>query len=405
MIFESAGAALVAGFTSLALTKLVISVARRFQLFEKTDNRRTHSGDIPFLGGIGIAVGFMVAASCAYLLFLRLHPARAFSTRYLAAVLLGISMIHVTGVVDDFRNIPAMRKLALQLMAAAIAISGGVLIEQVNIVGGSVVIVLGPLSVPFTLLWIVAVSNAVNLIDGMDGLAGGVSLIAVTTLGFWAYLTGDTLLLMLCASLVGALVGFLYFNLPPARVFMGDGGSLFLGFCLAVLPLVSGRGTPAPFPLPALALLLLVPAADTIAAIVRRAKRNVPFHTPDREHVHHKLQDLGLSARQALLVIYAFCIMGALSASAWLFMSGIPGMILRPAAGIIGAGALWWLYNHSVPEGAQHAAPARTSSIAATLFYDLFPRPTTAQWRFETPVTMSRRAKPRTRREPVARMS
>lgn len=372
MVFVSLSAAIVALLTSAGLIKVIISVAHRLHLFEETDHRRTHTGDIPFLGGIGIALGFFVAAAGAYLVFLHFHPSRAFPARYLAALLVAGFTMHVTGVVDDLCSIPALRKLGLQLLAAGIAISGGVVIDQVSVFRVDAAIPLGALSIPLTALWIVGVSNAVNLMDGMDGLAGGVSLIVSAALGLWALLVGNLLLLMLCSALVGALVGFLLFNLPPARVFMGDGGSLFLGFTLAVLPLVHGGGAPAPFVLPALFLLLIVPAADTLAAIIRRTGRGIPFYEPDREHIHHKLQDLGLSARHALLLICAVCVLGAAAATVGLFANGPLRYGIPLTLGISTGLAVWLLYSVTPSAGSvARAAPAESLSRLTPSAYRL----------------------------------
>ncbi len=357
MVHESLSVVIAAFLISAGLIRVILVVAHKLSLYEKTDHRRTHSGNVPFLGGVAIFLGFCVAAAAAYTLLPQLHPARAFPVRYPAALLLAGFTIHITGVVDDLYGIPALGKLALQLLAAGIAVSGGVLIDQVSAGGIDEAIPLGALSIPLTVLWIVGVSNAVNLLDGMDGLAGGVSLIVAVTLGIWAVLAGNPLVLMLCSALTGALVGFLLFNRPPARVFMGDGGSLFLGFSLAVLPLLQGGGAPQPFVVPALMLLLIVPAADTLAAIIRRTARGIPFYEPDREHIHHKLQDLGVPTRQALLVLYAVCLLGAVSATVWLFAGGSLRFTLAPAVGVLTSLAVRRLYSIVPP-----AAPAETLS-------------------------------------------
>jgi UDP-GlcNAc:undecaprenyl-phosphate GlcNAc-1-phosphate transferase len=159
---------------------------------------------------------------------------------------------------------------------------------------------LGPL---LTFLWIIGVSNAVNLIDGLDGLAGSLNLLILLFFGLLALHAGNLSAALLCFSFSGALLAFLVFNLPPASIFMGDSGSLMLGFCLAVIPLAPVGAEFGPKMLPFIFSLVLVPVYDTIAAIVRRRRQGKPFYTPDKGHIHHKLLSLGCSNRAILLIL------------------------------------------------------------------------------------------------------
>ena len=163
----------------------------------------------------------------------------------------------------------------------------------------------GPFGPFVTLLWVVGVTNAVNLIDGMDGLAGGFSLISLAAVGTFYLLTGQALPAVVAFVAVGALFGFLFFNFPPAKIFMGDSGSLTLGYLLAVLPLWSGSASLLGqfWLLPV--VLVLIPMSDTLAAILRRLRENRPIWSPDKAHMHHKMLAMGLKTRAILAIVYA----------------------------------------------------------------------------------------------------
>jgi UDP-GlcNAc:undecaprenyl-phosphate GlcNAc-1-phosphate transferase len=169
------------------------------------------------------------------------------------------------------------------------------------------VIRLGVFGYPLTVLWIVSISNAINLIDGMDGLAGGISAFAALSMGIIAVLQGSAVTASLCFALLGALIGFLVFNFPPARIFMGDSGSLLLGFCLATFPLAGGISRASAFGTLLVPITLLtVPILDTVTAILRRLRKGKSIIAPDKEHIHHRLLEMGLSERQILGVLYGF---------------------------------------------------------------------------------------------------
>jgi UDP-GlcNAc:undecaprenyl-phosphate GlcNAc-1-phosphate transferase len=307
-------AALIATVLSLALALLIIPVtlrlAHRFKWYDLPNNRKIHTGLIPRLGGPGMYLSFLIAAILSPYIVLLVsggtldarHPLR-FLTLFV-----GISLIHAIGLIDDFHNLKALLKFFLQLLAAIIVTAGGFLIRSLTLP------YLGPLKLglvayPVTALWIVGISNAINLIDGMDGLAGGITAFAALSMGIISLLQGALLTSVLCFSLFGAVVGFLVFNYPPAKIFMGDSGSLFLGFCLACLPLsgeiskVSAFGT-----LLVPVTLLTIPILDTITSVIRRLRHKVPIIHPDKEHIHHKLLGIGLNQRQILWVLYGFSV-------------------------------------------------------------------------------------------------
>jgi UDP-GlcNAc:undecaprenyl-phosphate GlcNAc-1-phosphate transferase len=221
---------------------------------------------------------------------------------------LGITLIHLVGLIDDFHNLKALLKFFLQIMAAVIVTSGGFLIRSLTIpyLG---TLPLGLLAYPVTIFWIVAISNAINFIDGMDGLAGGIGGFAALSMGIISLLQGAVLTSVLCFALFGAILGFLVFNYPPAKIFMGDSGSLFLGFCLAAFPLAGGISKISAFgTLLVPVTLLTIPILDMITSVLRRVRNKVSILHPDKEHIHHRLLDMGLNQRQILGVLYGFSI-------------------------------------------------------------------------------------------------
>jgi UDP-GlcNAc:undecaprenyl-phosphate GlcNAc-1-phosphate transferase len=210
------------------------------------------------------------------------------------------------GCIDDLRGLRARYKLGVQLAIGLALCAAGFTVAEVQLPGGMVV-TLGHFAVPFTVLWIAGVMNAMNLIDGLDGLAGGIAAIALSAVFVFAVLAGNPLLAVFSAALLGAVLGFLFFNFNPATIFMGDAGALLLGYFLAVALLRSSPHPASPKPMELLVpvLVLGVPLCDMIMAICRRMARGRGVFSPDREHLHHRLLAKGFSQRQAVLVLYA----------------------------------------------------------------------------------------------------
>jgi len=215
----------------------------------------------------------------------------------------------VTGALDDVVDLPPWAKLLAQFAAAGIAVLYGVKVEVLtnpNVFSAEMWIVLGDLSIPFTLLWIVGVTNAFNLIDGLDGLAAGVSVISCATMLAASLLVpAATDIAVLLAAMAGACIGFLPYNIHPAQVFMGDTGALLLGYVMATVSIVGLFKMYAlvTFVVPVLALA--IPLADTLCAVVRRMAKGQSILKPDRCHLHHRLLALGLSQKQAVAILYA----------------------------------------------------------------------------------------------------
>jgi UDP-GlcNAc:undecaprenyl-phosphate GlcNAc-1-phosphate transferase len=227
--------------------------------------------------------------------------------RHVRGFLAGAVVIFLTGLTDDLEQISPKKKFLGEVMAALIVVVvGGVRLTSLGDLFGTGAIGLGYLSIPFTVFGIVGVINAINLVDGLDGLAGGVTAIATAAIGVLAYIVGDQSLLGVCAALFGGVIGFLKFNSYPARIFMGDGGSLFLGYCLAVLSIQlvefshpSGRVSVLT-PL----IILAVPVFDTLFVMGKRLLSGKGLFSPDRTHIHHRFMGLGLGHKSTVILVY-----------------------------------------------------------------------------------------------------
>jgi UDP-GlcNAc:undecaprenyl-phosphate/decaprenyl-phosphate GlcNAc-1-phosphate transferase len=299
-------------------TPLVRYLAVRYEAIDRPSDRKVHPKPTPTLGGAAIWVAMLAGLGTAYLMP-AFRSIFAVSSEPFGVALAG-TVIMLVGALDDIRDLPVPAKVAGQILAAGILLLNGVQLVYFWFPGLGVVS-LGPdLAVPLTLVWVLAVVNAVNLIDGLDGLAAGVVAIAAAAFFWYASPAGQpafggpspAALLSLVA--VGAALGFLPYNFNPARIFMGDSGSMLLGLILAAAT-VSGVGrTDAPtnfsdfaalaIPVGIPLLVLAVPLVDVFLAIVRRMRRGRPVTRPDKEHIHHRLLEIGHSHRQAVLLMY-----------------------------------------------------------------------------------------------------
>jgi UDP-GlcNAc:undecaprenyl-phosphate GlcNAc-1-phosphate transferase len=305
MLWASLAAAGGALMLNLILLPLILRLAHSRKWYDLPDKRKIHTGLIPRLGGPGMFLSFTAASILAILVAGLLAGARRPLIPFrFAALYAGLALLHLMGLYDDFRNLKALWKFILQIAAAAIIASGGFLIRTLTLPYAGT-LDLGWASYPLTVLWLVGIANAINLIDGMDGLAGGIGAFAAAAMGVIALLQGSPLTAVLSFALLGSLAGFLVYNFPPAKIFMGDSGSMFLGLCLGSLPLIGGISKASAFgSLIVPVTLLTVPILDTATAIVRRLRRRRSIISPDKEHIHHKLLAMGLSERQILAVLY-----------------------------------------------------------------------------------------------------
>ena len=325
-----AAALVVAFLVALVATPVVKSLAFKMGAVDvPKDNRRMHDHPIPRMGGLAIFLGFLLSV----LLFLDLNT-------QMRGMLLGASIIVVLGIFDDIYSLKATFKFVVQIVAALVAVLSGNIIQTLsnpNVFSSDLYWNLGWLSIPVTVLWIVAITNAVNLIDGLDGLACGVSTISSMTLLVIALVVSEGDVAILMAALAGGCIGFLPYNLNPAKIFMGDTGSTFLGYILAV---VSVQGlfkfyTIISFAVPF--LMLGLPIFDTAFAFIRRiAHGQSPMHA-DRSHVHHRLIDMGFNQKQAVAVRYIISAILGLSAVVLTTSGPVKAMLLLMALCFAGA--------------------------------------------------------------------
>jgi len=291
------GPALVPFLAALVCTAIVVLPARwlafRLGAVAEPGDRRIHREPTARLGGLAMYLGFGLSAAL-------------FSTNpSTLGLLLSAAVITTLMVFDDLRGVRPLLKLLFQIGASLVAIVGfGISIQYIGLPGGHPVSLAPAVAIPLTLLWFVGLQNTVNLIDGVDGLAAGVVAIVAATLLLAAINRGEPDIVILAGALIGACVGFLFFNWHPARVFMGDSGSNFLGFSLAALSVLSVAKGAIVLALVVPVAALAIPIVDTAWAIVRRRLRGKPIAAPDTEHLHHRLLDFGLSPRETALVFY-----------------------------------------------------------------------------------------------------
>ena len=335
--------AIAVGFAvSFASTPIVKTFAQKVGAIDvPKDARRVHDHPIPRMGGLAIFLGFILSV----VLF-------ADITRQVRGILLGAVLIVACGAIDDIISLRAWVKLIVQIVAAVVAVAHGVVIEVLmnpNIFSENEALILGVLAVPVTVLWIVGITNSVNLIDGLDGLACGVSTISSVTTLVIALLVSEGDVAVMMGALAGACIGFLPYNLNPAKIFMGDTGATFLGYILGT---VSVNGM---FKLPTIIsfvvpfLILGLPIFDVCFAVVRRLAKGQSPMSPDRSHIHHRLIDMGLSQKQAVGILYVISAILGLSAVVLTASTAGRAMIFlaaMAAAGLVAAK----LFLHNDPK-------------------------------------------------------
>lgn len=291
----SALAVLCAGLIAFTMTPPVRVLAFRIGAVDiPLDQRRMHKKPIPRIGGLAIFFGFTAST------MIFCNP-----TKELLTIWIGGFILVALGILDDVFRLPAMLKFVVQIGAAVIAVVNGVVIDHISIGGNYVMF--GVWRIPITILWIVGLTNAINLIDGLDGLACGVSAISSASLFCVVLLNGDLHSAMITAILTASCIGFMPFNKNPAKIFMGDTGALFLGFTLAVMSVqgVFKLHTVISFLVPL--SIFALPLLDTTVAIIRRVAHGKSPFSPDRGHLHHKLVDMGFTQKNAVRILYAIC--------------------------------------------------------------------------------------------------
>lgn len=299
----------IALISSMSLTPPVRKLALKFRIVDRSNPRKSHKRIITCLGGVAIYIGFVISLVFASLVFLR-NPDPSFF-RSLVGLLSGATIILILGLIDDTRGTTAAVKIGLQVGAALVtsAIFGIKITYLILPVLGK--IDFGLLSIPLTLIWVVGLTNALNWVDGLDGLAAGITSIACVSLLIIGWRGGELVSAVIIIALLGSTLGFLKYNFYPAKVFMGDTGSNFLGFALANVAIMGSLKSAAALSLMIPILILGVPIFDSLFSVWRRVRLNKSPIAPDRDHFHYRLVKLGLTHRQAVLVIYS--ISGVLS--------------------------------------------------------------------------------------------
>ncbi|MDI1605793.1 MraY family glycosyltransferase, partial [Staphylococcus aureus] len=299
---------------SLTITPIVIAISKRLNLVDKPNFRKVHTKPISVMGGTVILFSFLIGIWIGHPIETEIKP-----------LIIGAIIMYVLGLVDDIYDLKPYIKLAGQIAAALVVAFYGVTIDFISLPMGTT-IHFGFLSIPITVIWIVAITNAINLIDGLDGLASGVSAIGLITIGFIAILQANIFITMICCVLLGSLIGFLFYNFHPAKIFLGDSGALMIGFIIGFLSLLGFKNITIIalfFPI----VILAVPFIDTLFAMIRRVKKGQHIMQADKSHLHHKLLALGYTHRQTVLLIYSISILFSLS-SIILYVSPPLGVVL-----------------------------------------------------------------------------
>ena len=301
----------------LCIIPFIKKVAIHVNAMDIPNGRKVHTKPMPRLGGLGIYMGFLLG----YILF------GTMSIR-MNSILIGSFIIIVTGIVDDINPIPAKIKFLFQIIAASVvAFYGEILLRDLEAFG--LYIPFGVFSYPITILFIVGIINCINLIDGLDGLAAGLASIYFATIG--VVIVGFThtfdLDAMLTFIMLGATLGFLCHNFNPAKIFMGDSGSMFLGYIIAVIALLGFKNVTLTTLLAPICLLA-IPIMDTLFAILRRLINKKPIDEPDKEHLHHQLLNLHLSHRNTVLIIYLVDILFASAMLIYMLVDNTIGVIM-----------------------------------------------------------------------------
>ena len=299
---------------SLILTPIVIKVSHKLGVVDQPNFRKVHKKPTSVLGGTVILLSFLLGIWLGHPIETEVKP-----------LVIGAVLIYLVGLIDDIYDLTPILKLLGQVIAALVVVYYGVTIDFISLPIGPT-IHFGILGVPITVIWIVAITNAINLIDGLDGLASGVATIALMTIGFIAILQANIFIIMICSVLIGALLGFLCFNFHPAKIFLGDSGALLVGFIVGFLSLLGFKNITFVslfFPI----VILAVPFIDTLFAMIRRVKKGQRIMQADKSHLHHKLLELGYSHRQTVILIYSIALLFSLS-SIILYLSQPWGVLM-----------------------------------------------------------------------------
>lgn len=298
-----------AALVTIALIPLVKSIAFKIGAVDEPSKRRVHSKETARLGGVAIFAGICIACSLAAVGVVKLNWQIPLSyansngvNYYIVAI--GAAFMFAVGVVDDKRCLSPKVKLMFQIIAAIIVCCGGLLFQRIRNPFTDSFIEFGWLAYPITIFYLVAFANIINLIDGLDGLAAGISTIVAGTIFVFAIVQNKADAAILSVGIMGACIGFLFFNFPPAKLFMGDCGSLTLGFLLGIASLLATARTAAVVSMLVPLLAAGIPILDTFSAIIRRKRGHTPIDEADTGHIHHRLLKSGLSTRKTVIIMW-----------------------------------------------------------------------------------------------------
>jgi len=325
----------IALVVSLALTPIACALARRYQLVDRPSTElKLHETMVPLGGGVAVFLATLLAVTVVALLPGSAGASLQASAADLASLALASLIIVAVGLIDDRHSLRGRQKLAGQLIAISVFIITGLSIREIEIFGLN--IDLGLLAVPFTVFWLLGAINAVNLLDGADGFATTIGIVISAALATMAAWQGQLAASIVAIALTGALVGFLVFNFPPARIYLGDAGSMLIGLVIGVLAIRSSLKGPATVALAAPLAVLTIPILDSAGAVARRWFTGRSLYIGDRGHLHHTLQRRGLSPRALLVGISLLCAVTAIGALASVAMKN-ELCAVASAATVVGA--------------------------------------------------------------------
>jgi UDP-GlcNAc:undecaprenyl-phosphate GlcNAc-1-phosphate transferase len=336
-----------------AATPIVRRYALRWKLGAKPNGRKVSTRAIPHVGGIGMAAGTLLSVAVAGLLF----DGRDHATlSLLARMFLPVALIVALGMADDTKNLRASQKMTIQIFSAVILVLSGIqLLTGVHVLDQSSVFVL-----LFTSFYLVGMSSSVNLVDGLDGLAAGLSLISAATFGVLAHLLGAQPIVFVSLALVGACAGFLIYNFPPGRIYMGDTGSMFLGLMLAIIACSVTMLQPTINTFFGVGLIMSIPMLDTLLAIARRTLLHTPVFQADALHMHHVLARSGFSARQTVVIFY--CMQAVMAVLGILTVQGLMVALYMGLALLVLA--FLWFIRIMVASKERESVSAKFASVA-----------------------------------------
>ena len=295
----------VACAIAFLVTPTIRYLALKFSVIDRKNSRKVHTRIVTRFGGLGIYLGFIFAMLTVFLM--RFGPKNMDLTPFWT-IMMASTLILFLGAFDDVKGANAKIKFSIQILASLLLVNSGIVIRSIGIpfLGA---VPLGWVGVPLTVFWLVGITNAINLIDGVDGLAAGIVLICSLGLFVKFIVLGSVLPAFFAVALAGACLGFLRYNFPPAKIFMGDTGSMFLGFSLAALALLTNQKSAASLVLLVPILGLGVPILDTFLAVVRRARRKKKLFLADKEHIHHLLLAKGFTVREVIYILWSVTIL------------------------------------------------------------------------------------------------